>query len=167
MLSKKTTVPLIVRGHCMCKEMPVIPNNRVVDTKRITGKIGGPRRQRGTRGHDTHPPTQKRYCKMHCWSRCVLWTCRDRFLRRPRLRSPGTRQRPCPMGRWWPSGRTRPASDCAAQPVTNVMFFKIFSQKKIMKNCLKKDCFSSETPLCMYSRTYLKREKETWAAAMT
>jgi hypothetical protein len=31
---------------CMCKEMPVIPVNRLVDTKRIIGKNGGPRRQR-------------------------------------------------------------------------------------------------------------------------
>jgi tetrahydromethanopterin S-methyltransferase subunit A len=29
------------RGHCMCKEMPVIPVNRVVDEKRIIGKNGG------------------------------------------------------------------------------------------------------------------------------
>jgi hypothetical protein len=34
----------------MCKEMPVIPVNRVVDTKIIIGKNGGPRRRRGTRG---------------------------------------------------------------------------------------------------------------------
>jgi hypothetical protein len=33
----------------MCKEMPVIPVNRVVDKKRII-KQGGPRRRRGTRG---------------------------------------------------------------------------------------------------------------------
>jgi hypothetical protein len=33
----------------MCKEMPVIPVNKVVDPKRIIGKNGGPRR-RGTRG---------------------------------------------------------------------------------------------------------------------
>jgi hypothetical protein len=39
------------RGHCMCKEVPVIPVNRVVDPKRIIGKNGGPRRRRGTRGH--------------------------------------------------------------------------------------------------------------------
>jgi hypothetical protein len=39
-----------VRGHCMCKEMPVIPVNKVVDPKRIIGKNGGPRRGRGTRG---------------------------------------------------------------------------------------------------------------------
>jgi hypothetical protein len=31
----------------MCKEMPVIPVDRVVDKKRI---IGGPRRRRGSRG---------------------------------------------------------------------------------------------------------------------
>jgi hypothetical protein len=34
----------------MCKEMPVIPVNRVVDTKRISGKKGGLSRRRGTRG---------------------------------------------------------------------------------------------------------------------
>jgi hypothetical protein len=33
----------------MCKEMPVIPVNKVVDPKRIIGKNGGPRRRRGTR----------------------------------------------------------------------------------------------------------------------
>jgi hypothetical protein len=38
------------RGHCICKEMPVIPVNKVVDPKRIIGKNGGPRRRRGTRG---------------------------------------------------------------------------------------------------------------------
>jgi hypothetical protein len=34
----------------LCKEMPVIPVNKVVDPKRIIGKNGGPRRRRGTRG---------------------------------------------------------------------------------------------------------------------
>jgi hypothetical protein len=35
----------------MCKEIPVIPVNRVVNKKRIIGKNGGPsRRRRGTRG---------------------------------------------------------------------------------------------------------------------
>jgi hypothetical protein len=34
----------------MCKEMPVIPVNRVVDTKIIIERNGGPRRRRGTRG---------------------------------------------------------------------------------------------------------------------
>jgi hypothetical protein len=33
----------------MCKEMPVIPVNKVVDPKRIIGKNGGLRRRRGTR----------------------------------------------------------------------------------------------------------------------
>jgi hypothetical protein len=33
----------------MCKEMPVIPVNKVVDQKRIIGKNGEPRR-RGPRG---------------------------------------------------------------------------------------------------------------------
>jgi hypothetical protein len=32
----------------MCKKMPVIPVNRMEDTKRIIGKNGGPRRMRGT-----------------------------------------------------------------------------------------------------------------------
>jgi hypothetical protein len=30
-----------VRGHCMCKEMPVIPVNRMVDMKRIIRKMEG------------------------------------------------------------------------------------------------------------------------------
>jgi hypothetical protein len=34
----------------MCKEMPVIPVNKVVDTKIIIVKNGGPRRRRCTRG---------------------------------------------------------------------------------------------------------------------
>jgi hypothetical protein len=34
----------------MCKEMPVIPVNSVVDTRRIIGKNGGLRRRRNTRG---------------------------------------------------------------------------------------------------------------------
>jgi hypothetical protein len=34
----------------MCKEMPVILEDRVVDKKRIIGKNGGPRRRRGIRG---------------------------------------------------------------------------------------------------------------------
>jgi hypothetical protein len=35
----------------MCKEMTVIPVDKVVDPKRIVGgKNGGPRRRRGTRG---------------------------------------------------------------------------------------------------------------------
>jgi hypothetical protein len=34
----------------MCKEMLVIPINRVVDLKIIIGKNGWPRRSRGTRG---------------------------------------------------------------------------------------------------------------------
>jgi hypothetical protein len=32
----------------MCKEMPVIPVNRVVDKKRIIRKNGGARKRRGT-----------------------------------------------------------------------------------------------------------------------
>jgi hypothetical protein len=34
----------------MCKELPVISVNRAVDKKRISGKNGGLRRRRGTRG---------------------------------------------------------------------------------------------------------------------
>jgi hypothetical protein len=34
----------------MCKKMPVIPVDRVLDKKRRIGKNGGPRRRRGTRG---------------------------------------------------------------------------------------------------------------------
>jgi hypothetical protein len=34
----------------MCKEMLVISVNRVVDPKRIIGKMEGSRRRRGTRG---------------------------------------------------------------------------------------------------------------------
>jgi hypothetical protein len=34
----------------MCKEMPVIPVDKVVDKKRIIRKNGGLRRRRGTRG---------------------------------------------------------------------------------------------------------------------
>jgi hypothetical protein len=34
----------------MCKEMPVILINRVVDPKRMIGKNGEPRRRSGTRG---------------------------------------------------------------------------------------------------------------------
>jgi hypothetical protein len=36
----------------MCKEMPVILVNRVVDPKRIIGKNGGPRWRRGTSGEE-------------------------------------------------------------------------------------------------------------------
>jgi hypothetical protein len=35
----------------MCKEMLVIPVNRLMDKKRKIVKNGGPRRKRGTRGH--------------------------------------------------------------------------------------------------------------------
>jgi hypothetical protein len=39
-----------VRGQCMCKEMPVIPVDRVVDKKTIIRKNVGLRKRRGTRG---------------------------------------------------------------------------------------------------------------------
>jgi hypothetical protein len=41
----------------MCKEMPVIPVDRMVDKKRIIGKMEGPRWRRGTRGC---PPPKKK-----------------------------------------------------------------------------------------------------------
>jgi hypothetical protein len=41
----------------MCKEMPVIAVDRVVDNKRIIGKNGGPRRRRGTKGSLTQKVT--------------------------------------------------------------------------------------------------------------
>jgi hypothetical protein len=41
----------------MCKELPVILVNKVVDPKRIIGKNGGPRRRRGARGR---PGCEKR-----------------------------------------------------------------------------------------------------------
>jgi hypothetical protein len=39
-----------IRGHYMCKEMPVIPVDRVVDKKGIIIKNGGPRRRTHTKG---------------------------------------------------------------------------------------------------------------------
>jgi hypothetical protein len=44
----------------MCKEMPVIPVDRMVDKKRIIGKMEGPRWRRGTRG--CPPPKKKKLC---------------------------------------------------------------------------------------------------------
>jgi hypothetical protein len=50
----------------MCKEMPVIPVNRVVDMKRILGKNGGPIRRRGTRGRRPKKPLMlKRGCLLN------------------------------------------------------------------------------------------------------
>jgi hypothetical protein len=49
-----------VRGHCKCKEMPVISVNKVVDPKRIIENNGGPRRRRGTRGCWPPAPPQKK-----------------------------------------------------------------------------------------------------------
>jgi hypothetical protein len=46
----------------MCKEMPVILVNRVVDPKRVSRKNGEPRRRRGTRGHC--PPPSFAMCKI-------------------------------------------------------------------------------------------------------
>jgi hypothetical protein len=44
--------------------MPVIPVNKVVDSKRIIGKNGGPRSRRGTRG-SRHPPKKFAQLMMH------------------------------------------------------------------------------------------------------
>jgi hypothetical protein len=51
----------------MCKEMPVIPIERVVDKKRIIGKNSGQRRRSGTRhkGSLTSPSPQFIYVCMH------------------------------------------------------------------------------------------------------
>jgi hypothetical protein len=46
-----------VGGPCMCKEMPFIPVNRVVNKKIIIGKNGGLRRRIGTREYC--PPQKK------------------------------------------------------------------------------------------------------------
>jgi tetrahydromethanopterin S-methyltransferase subunit A len=49
-LTRKLPWDCEVRGHCLCKEMSVIPVNRIEEEKRIIGQNGGPRRRRGTRG---------------------------------------------------------------------------------------------------------------------
>jgi hypothetical protein len=49
----------------MCKEMLVIPVNKVVDPKRIIGKNGGPRRRKATRGR-CPPPPKKSIVSYHC-----------------------------------------------------------------------------------------------------
>jgi hypothetical protein len=41
---------MIKYGTEKCKEVPVIPVNKVVDPKKNNRKNGGPRRRRGTRG---------------------------------------------------------------------------------------------------------------------
>jgi hypothetical protein len=48
----------------MCKEMPVIPVNKVVDPKRIIGKNGGPRTRRGT----IADPSKNYYASSKCCS---------------------------------------------------------------------------------------------------
>jgi hypothetical protein len=40
-----TAMQLKVSGHFMCKEMPVIPVNKVVNPKRRIGKNGGLKRR--------------------------------------------------------------------------------------------------------------------------
>jgi hypothetical protein len=47
-----------VRGHCKCKEMPVISVNRVVDKKRIIGKNGRAKEEERQKGSLTQkwPP---------------------------------------------------------------------------------------------------------------
>jgi hypothetical protein len=59
-LWKKLLCDWEVRGHCMYKEMPVIPVNKVVVPKRIIRKNWGPRRRRGTRG--CSPPQKTFMC---------------------------------------------------------------------------------------------------------
>jgi hypothetical protein len=56
-LFENTAIHYEVKGHCMCKEMLVIPVDTVMDKKRrIIRKNGGPRRRRGKRGCRP-PPT--------------------------------------------------------------------------------------------------------------
>jgi hypothetical protein len=43
----------------MCKEMLVIPVNKVVDPRRIIGKNGGPRGRKRHKGSLTPPPKKK------------------------------------------------------------------------------------------------------------
>jgi hypothetical protein len=44
----------------MCKEMPVIPANMVVDTKRIIGIMEGRGEEEANRGTAPPPPPQKK-----------------------------------------------------------------------------------------------------------
>jgi hypothetical protein len=46
----------------MCKEIPVILVDRVVDKKRIIRQNGEPKRRRGTRGFCPHPPKKNPSC---------------------------------------------------------------------------------------------------------
>jgi hypothetical protein len=48
----------------MCKEMPVIPVNKVVGPKRIIGKNGGPRRRREDTDQffSTYKPVNPHFC---------------------------------------------------------------------------------------------------------
>jgi hypothetical protein len=79
-----------VRGHCMCKEMPV---NKVTTPKRIIGKNGGPMRRKGTRGRWpkkelSHSPQEQKirvwippWLKKNSLTRCRWWAafqCPDR-----------------------------------------------------------------------------------------
>jgi hypothetical protein len=59
----------------MCKEMPVIPVNRVVDKKRIIGKNGVPRRRRGTRCRCPKKPhfTNPFVTPQGCWKSNAKW----------------------------------------------------------------------------------------------
>jgi hypothetical protein len=57
----------------MCKEVPVIPVNRVVDKKGIIRKNGGPRRRRGKRGRR---PTKKDFLKhrrLRIRKKCIIF----------------------------------------------------------------------------------------------
>jgi hypothetical protein len=64
-----------VRGHCMGKEMPAIPINRVVKKKSMIGENGGPRRRRGTRVADPPPQKKIKITKMAALLKSCLDLC--------------------------------------------------------------------------------------------
>jgi hypothetical protein len=54
----------IILGHCMCKELPVIPVNKVVDPKRIIGKKWRAEEEERHKGLLTPPPQKKNHFKL-------------------------------------------------------------------------------------------------------
>jgi hypothetical protein len=60
------TCDLEVRGHCMCKEMPIISANRVVDWKRRIGKKMEGRGGGKAQGVATPPPPKKKNTSSIC-----------------------------------------------------------------------------------------------------
>jgi hypothetical protein len=48
-LFENTTYHATVKSECMCKEMPVIPADRVLDKKKVIGNNGGLSRRRDLR----------------------------------------------------------------------------------------------------------------------